>query len=77
MLVFAVVLGIVLGGWRYVGKGVPVWSPDWWHNANQTIQSWFDWTSRQAPHVLKQIPSMHVQLPSSINLPSIQASSTR
>lgn len=40
-----IVLGIVLGLWRYLGAGAGIGSPDWFGNAFDTVGRFLDWVA--------------------------------
>lgn len=47
-----VVLGVVLGAWRWLGKGTPIWEFDqWFTNASSTLSGFMD----KSPELVQNI----------------------
>jgi len=40
-----VLLGVIIGCWRYLGQGSDLTSPDWFAQTTDTLRSFGDWVS--------------------------------
>lgn len=40
------IIGVVLGLWRYLGDGASITDPAWSRNAERKVASWFDESDR-------------------------------
>lgn len=43
-----VLIGVVIGIWRYLGDGAALGSAEWFNNATDTVQGFIDWVQARA-----------------------------
>ena len=74
VLVFLVTLGFVLGVWKYMGQGEPIWSPHWLANAWESATNWLQWNHDTTENIFHQVPDLQLTLPapppSTLTLPT-------
>ena len=63
VLVFMITLGFVLGVWRFMGQGEPIWSPHWLANAWETTTNWLQWNHDTTQDIVDQVPDLQITLP--------------
>ena len=71
-VVLIMTLGFVLGVWKFMGQGEPIWSPHWLANAWETTTNWLQWNHDTTQNIVDQIPDVQLTLPTAapITLPT-------
>ena len=63
VVVFLVTLGFLLGVWKYLGQGAPIWSPAWVANAWETVTNWLQWNHDTTENIVDKVPDLQITLP--------------
>ena len=71
-VVLIMTLGFVLGVWKFMGQGEPIWSPHWLANAWETTTNWLQWNHDTTQNIVDQVPDVQLTLPTAapITLPT-------
>lgn len=63
IIVSLVMVGFVLGMYRWLGKGAQIWDPGWWTNAQQTMSTAIPSAREWVTGVINKHPVENVKLP--------------